>query len=68
MPRDRAAVPAIAIFDSMSRRRTTSNRFAQSHAKRYGSSFVVFTYTIDASPEEIAAAIRALSYVPVVVG
>lgn len=68
VPRDRAAVPAIAIFDSMSRRRTTSNRFAQSHAKRYGSSFVVFTYTIDASPEEIAAAIRALSYVPVVVG
>ncbi|UOZ03067.1 hypothetical protein [Amycolatopsis sp. WQ 127309] len=68
VPRDRATVPAIAVFDAMSRRSTTSNRFAQSHAKRYGSSFVVFTNTVDASPEEIAAAIRALTDVPVVVG
>ncbi|WP_410626521.1 hypothetical protein [Amycolatopsis sp. cmx-8-4] len=68
VPRDRATVPAVAIFEPMSRRGASPSRVARWHAKRYGSSFVVFTYTIDASPEEIAAAIRALTDVPVVVG
>jgi hypothetical protein len=65
VPRQGVSVPAVTVFDTLSRRGTSSKWAARWHTRRYGSPFVVFTQTVDATPEEFAEAIRALTDVPV---
>ncbi|MEV6823726.1 hypothetical protein [Amycolatopsis sp. NPDC051102] len=66
VPRPGVTVPAVAVFDPLSRRGASSNRGARWQTRRYGSPFVVFTHTVNATAEEIAGAIRTLTDVPVV--
>ncbi|MGW4527445.1 hypothetical protein [Amycolatopsis sp. NPDC004378] len=64
VPRPGVRVPAVAVFGPLSRR-TSSSRAARWQTRNYGSPFVVFTQTVDATPEEISEAIRKLTDVPV---
>jgi hypothetical protein len=66
VPRPGVSVPAVAVFDPLSRRGASSNLAARWQTKHYGSPFVVFTHTVDAAAEEIADAIRTWTGVPVV--
>ncbi len=66
VPRHGLSVPAVAVFDPLSRRGALSDRVARWQTKRYGSPFCVFTHTVDATPEEIVEAIRRLTDVPVI--
>jgi hypothetical protein len=66
VPRPGVTVPAVTMFDPLSRRGASSNRAARGQTRRYGSPFVVFTHTVNATAEEIAEAIRRLTAVPVV--
>jgi hypothetical protein len=51
-------MPAVAVFDPLSRRGVSSNWAARWQTRRYGSPFAVFTYTVNATAEEITEAIR----------
>ncbi|MFF1611940.1 hypothetical protein ACFVYA_29495 [Amycolatopsis sp. NPDC058278] len=66
VPRPGVSVPAVAVFDPLSRRGASSRWGARWQRKWYGSTFVVFTHTVDATSEEIAEAVRQLTDVPVV--
>jgi hypothetical protein len=66
VPRPGVTVPAVAVFDPLSRRGASSKWAARWQRRCYGSSFVVLTHTVNATAEEIAEAIRTLTGVPVV--
>ncbi|WP_410573619.1 hypothetical protein [Amycolatopsis sp. cmx-4-61] len=66
VPRVPGAVPATVVFDPFLNGKKSSNRMARWRAKLYGSPFLLLTQTVDATPEQIADAVRRLSDVPVV--
>jgi hypothetical protein len=66
VPRPGVRVPAVAVFDPLARRGASSNWAARWQTRRYGSPFVVFTHTVNATADEIIEAIRTLTDVPVV--
>lgn len=66
VPRQGASVPAVAVFDPLSPRGASSKWAARWQTRHYGSPFVVFTHTVDATAEQIAEAIRGVTDVPVV--
>jgi hypothetical protein len=57
-PRPGVSVPAVAVFDPLSRRGASSRWGARWQRKWYESTFVVFMHTVDATSEEIVEAVR----------
>jgi hypothetical protein len=66
VPHEVGTVPSTVIFDPSSPGKTSSPRAARWRTKHYGSPFTVLTQTVDATPAQIAAAIRRLTDVPVI--
>ncbi|WP_410592886.1 hypothetical protein [Amycolatopsis sp. lyj-23] len=66
VPREPGAVPATVVFDPFWNSKKSSSRMTRLRTKPYGSPFLVLTQTVDATPEQIADAVRRLSDVPVV--